>query len=157
MVSVSGYSQRVNQPPVPTAPSMLSKPSMSSFFDINKFEMHHSYSMSVSSFGGGNNFSEGMYTNTLLYRFDAPAVMRMDIGVLHDPFGTQKFGNNSNNAQLFLKNLSIDYKPTSNTVLSLGFRQIPFSVNSMYNSYSRYRYSPFLSDPFSDDFNSNGW
>ena len=124
---------------------------------MNKLEMHHSYSMSVSSFGGGNNFSEGLYTNTLLYRFDAPAVMRMDIGVLHDPFGTQKFGNNSNNAQLFLKNLSLDYKPTQNTVLSFGFRQVPFSVNSYFDRYSRSRFSPFFGNSFSDDFNSDGW
>lgn len=147
------WAQRINQPPTPTAPSIISRPTFTGWFDKSKWDMHQSYSMSISSFGSGQNFTEGLYTNTLTYHFDAPAVMRLDIGLIHDPFGTQQFGNKSNNAQLFLKNISFDYKPTPNSVLSVGFRQIPFSMNSFYNL-ERSFYRPAFSD---DYFNSYGW
>lgn len=146
--------QRINQPPTPTLPSILSKPSLSGFLDMSKFKMKHSYSMSLTSFGGGNNFTEGMYTNTIFYKFDAPAVLRMDLGIIHDPFNTQTFGNNSNNAQFFLKNLSLEYKPWQNTTLYVGFRQQPYSVSNYFNSYNRNYRS--IADPFYD-FTDNGW
>lgn len=146
--------QRVNQAPTPTFPSMISKPALNSFFDMNKFEMRHSYSMSLTSFGSGQNFTEGLYTNTIFYKFDSPLLFRMDVGVIHDPFGTQTFGHNANNAELFLKNISFTYKPWENTSIFVGFSQQPYSVSNAFNFYRRYDRSFY--DPF-NEFSSDRW
>lgn len=134
LMSFTVNAQRVNNPPAMTGPSVF-RPSSGglNLIDMNRLEMHHSYSFGVTSYGGGNNFSEGLYTNTLIYSFQAPVVMRMDVGVAHDPFGTQTFGPQQKSAQVYLQNLSLQYRPAENMLFTFAFSQYP-GGNSMFNN-----------------------
>lgn len=134
LMSFTVDAQRVKNPPAMTGPAVF-RPSAGglNLLDMNRVQMHHSYSFGVSSFGGGNTFSEGLYTNTLIYSFQAPVVMRMDVGVAHDPFGTQTFGPQQKSAQIYLQNLSLQYRPAENMLLTFAFSQYPGS-SSMFNN-----------------------
>lgn len=128
-----GLTQLVEQPPATTAGALFSSPSrfqptsgFASFINLNRLHVQHTYQSAV-MFGAGEPLTESEYINTMMYKFESPVWLRMDIGVIHDPFGTQQFGNNSYNAQIYLKNLSLDWKPTSNTTFSFGFRQGVYS------------------------------
>jgi len=133
----AGFGQRVNNPPAMTGPSVF-KPaqSMMNLIDMNRLEMHHSYSFGVSSFGGGQNLTEGLYTNTILYHFQAPVIMRMDVGVAHDPFGTQTFGPQQKSAQVYLQNLMLQYRPADNMLFTFAFSQVPGGYSLFRNPYA---------------------
>ncbi|MBI3006510.1 MAG: hypothetical protein HYY49_14020 [Ignavibacteriales bacterium] len=97
---------------------------MFGWFDPSRLTMHHSYSLSYSSFGG-QGLSLGVYTNSLLYQFSDPLSVQFDISLMHSPYNT--FGNEfgKNFSGVYLSRAQLNYKPTDNMWLQIQFRQVP--------------------------------
>jgi hypothetical protein len=103
---------------------------LESLLNPEKFSMSHSYSVSMFSLGG-QTFSQGLYLNTMNYKFSDPLTMQVRIGYVHQPFG----GLNQNAAvggQLFVQRAMLQYKPSKNTTFSIDFQQVPSSMLSPY-------------------------
>jgi hypothetical protein len=100
---------------------------LGSAFDENHFRMNHSYSLAYNSFVGATT---GEYVNTMIYKFDAPVMLRADIGVMHQPFGASQqqiqtgFGQNAFTG-IYLKNAQLIWQPKKDMTFSIQFMQIP--------------------------------
>jgi len=96
-------------------------------FDDQHFQMNHSYTLSYNSLLGNTT---GEYVNTMIYKFDAPVLIRADIGVMHQPFGASQrqlqygFGPNDFSG-VYLKNAQILWQPTKNMTISAAYQQVP--------------------------------
>lgn len=91
------------------------------WLDPSRLSMHHSYSLSYSSFGG-QGLSVGMYTNSLMYKFSDPLDVRFDVSLVHSPFGSSNFKDFSG---VYLSRAELNYRPTDNMWLQVQFRQMP--------------------------------
>ena len=102
-------------------------------FDSEHFQMAHSYEMSFSSFGGSSS-SLGMYTNTVMWQPSESLAARVDVAVAHSPFGNSALGQQQD-AQVFLRNAQVAYKPMDNMEIRFNMRQSPHgSYMSPYGS-----------------------
>lgn len=104
-------------------------------FDPAKFHMSHSYSMSYFSMGG-KGLTQGLYLNTMSYRFSDPLLLKLQFGFAHQPFNA--FGSNvplMNNG-FFVSGAELTYKPMNNMTLHFQFNRLP--------SQSYYYMNPFL-------------
>lgn len=92
--------------------------------DPNKFSMTQSYSLSFMA-AGGQGFGQGMYLNTMRYRFSQPLTLSLQWGILHEPFKgaglPSAFGSG-----FFVSGASLDYAPSKN-----------FKIGVQYSSYPR--------------------
>jgi len=93
-------------------------------FSDEHFRMSHSYEMSASSFGGGSSL--GMYTNSMQWQFDDKWAARVDVGVAHQPFSGEAFGEDGQNMRVFLRNAEVAYRPNKNMTFHLQVRQSPY-------------------------------
>ena len=102
--------------------------------DPAKFSMSQSYSLSYFSLGG-HGITQGLYLNTMSYRFSDPLQFSVQFGLAHQPFGgmgqNQALLNNSNSA--FISAAQLTYRPFKNMLLQLEYNSWPRS---------RYNYSP---------------
>jgi hypothetical protein len=116
------------------------------WFDPSRLTMHHSYSLSYSSFGG-QALSLGVYTNSLFYQFSNPLSVQFDISLMHSPYNTfgDKFSKSLSG--IFLSRAQLDYRPYDNLWFQIQFRQVPplywlgnsgFYTPSFFNSIDRY-------------------
>jgi hypothetical protein len=116
--------------------------SLDRLFSPEYFQMHHSYELSFGSYGGG--MSLGEYTNTMLWRFSPKVAARLDVGLLHTPFGAGPGMNLPNGQQsyskLYLKNAEIAYRPTQNMAIHLSVRQSPYGYYLSPYGYPYYGY-----------------
>ena len=119
---------------------------LQSLFSADHFRMGHSYEASFSSFGG-ESASMGMYTNSMMWQFNADWAARMDVSVSH-PFtqgGSGAFG--SQQPQVFLRNAEVAYKPSDQFQVRMQIRQSPYGrYMSPYGAYHS-PYSGFRSSP----------
>jgi hypothetical protein len=92
--------------------------------DPNKLSMHHSFSLSYSSFGQ-RGLSMGVYTNSLLYRFSSDLDFQADVSLMHSPYNTfgQQFQKDFSG--VFLSRAELNYRPSNNMLFSLQYRQLP--------------------------------
>jgi hypothetical protein len=115
---------------------------LTTLFDAQHFRMGHSYEMSFGA-GGGQSASMGMYTNSMMWQFSDALAARVDVSMAHRPFGGANF--NDQNAQIFLRNAEVAYRPSENMQIHFQFRQSPYG-----NYYSPYgRYAPYGARGFS--------
>ena len=116
----------------------LTKAPSFSFLDPSRFNLTHSYGLTFFS-GGGTSGSMGMYNGTITYQLARPLTLTFNIGILHDPSSiwndNKKFGNNA----IFLPSGRIDWRPSKNFMMSVGFERGP-AYNQNYNFPGRYRY-----------------
>ena len=106
--------------------------------DPAKFDMRHSYSLMYFSYGG-RGFSQGLYLNTMTYRFSDPLTMRLQWGMVHQPFNA--LGKDSPlKSGLFLSGAELDYRPADNLWLRFQYRALPS------RAYNPYRYWYGLDD-----------
>ncbi|MCS7081432.1 MAG: hypothetical protein N2561_02830 [Bacteroidetes bacterium] len=110
-----------------------------------RFQMRHSYELSVSSLGG-QALALGLYTNTLLWYPTEKLSARLDIGLLHTPFGTGAFqgvfGGRQSYARLFLQGAELTYRPSEQTLLRLSLQQFPGPMGWSWYSPYYYGYWP---------------
>ncbi len=108
--------------------------------DPSRFSMQHSYSISYMALGG-HGFSQGVYLNTMSYRFSDPLQVSLQWGILNQPFGS--FGASSLYQNgFFLSGASMEYKPSRNFSIGLQYNNIPGS--GVYSPYRSYLYDPRL-------------
>ncbi len=113
------------------------------WFDPSKFTMRHSFEMSYMTLGGGQGFSLGTYTNSMLYEFSDKLNARADVSLSYSPFNSFSSGpggKRNDLSSIYLSRAEINYRPWENTLIQFSFRQLP---------YGGYFYSPFVS-PFAD-------
>ena len=91
--------------------------------DPAKFEMQQSYSLSFTSFGG-RGYNQGLYLNTMNYRFSDPLLMQVRIGYLHQPLGGNQLMAEQN-GKVFLQKAMLQYKPAENMSITLDYESIP--------------------------------
>ncbi|MDZ7292966.1 MAG: hypothetical protein ONB44_20845 [candidate division KSB1 bacterium] len=104
--------------------------------DPNRFRMQHSYSLSYISLGG-HGFSQGVYLNTMSYRFSDPLQVSLQWGIMNQPLGS--FGVPSlYQSGVFLSGASMEYKPSRNLSIGLQFNNVPASF--WYYPYGRQSY-----------------
>ncbi len=108
--------------------------------DPNRFSMQHSYSVSYMSLGG-HGFSQGVYLNTMSYRFSDPLQVSLQWGVLNQPFGGFGVPSLYQNG-LFLSGASVEYKPSRNFSIGVQYNNIP--GGRLYSPYRSYLYDPTL-------------
>jgi len=105
---------------------------LNAIFNPSVFQMSHSFEMSAGSFGG-NGYSMGMYTNTMLWQFSPKFAARMDIAVAYSP--QSQFSHNSgfsNQApRVFLRNAEVAWKPSDRFQLNIQIRQNPYPYHGL--------------------------
>lgn len=89
------------------------------WLDPSRLTMHHSYSLSYSSFGG-QGLSVGMYTNSLFYKISGPLDVQFDVSLMHSPFGGSR-----DLSGIYLTRAELNYRPADNMWLQIQFRQLP--------------------------------
>ena len=105
----------------------LSKRPFQSFLDLSRFHMSQSYSLGFFS-GSGQSGALGMYTNTISYQLANPLTLTLNMGILHDAsvlWGDKKSGTSAR----FLPSGWLDWRPSENFRMSIGFETIPVFYN----------------------------
>lgn len=118
--------------------------SLNRLFSPEIFQMRHSYSLGMSSFGG-MGLTMGEYTNSMSWTFSPKLAARLDVAFAHTPLGTGSaaplFGGQDRYGKLYLKNAEVLYRPTERTSLYLSVRQSPYGpYMSPYGYYDPYGY-----------------
>ena len=110
------------------------------------FEMHQSVSMSYSSFGS-QALAMGVYTNSLLYRFNDKLNVSADISIVNSPYSTlgRNFQNSLNG--IYLSNASINYRPWKDVFISLQYSRLPGYYSPYGNYYNDFN-NHYHNDPF---------
>jgi len=88
--------------------------------------MNHSYSMTFGSFGG-QALNLNAYTNTMHFYFSDRLTGRVDLSLLHSPFGNSFTSNNQSgiDAEFVIQNAELNYQLSEKSNISFHFRQIP--------------------------------
>ena len=115
-------------------------------FSPQHFRMGHAVEFTSGS-AGGQGYSLGMYTNSLMWQFDKVAA-RVDVSAARS-FGGTAFGGGAyglgadglggdpNATRVFIQNAEIAYRPTAGVQLHFAYRQSPYgSYMSPYGYYS---------------------
>lgn len=111
------------------------------FENLFNMQMSHSYSMMFGSYGGQYQ-NINAYTNTMQFFFTDRLTGRLDVSLLHSPFGNNfaNGGNTGMGAEIILRNAELNYKFNENSSLHIQFQQVP--------AFGRNPWSPFYRNPF---------
>lgn len=109
-----------------------------SLFNSNRFDMQHSFSMSMVSMGG-QSIGVGSYTNSMSYYLMNNLRLRADITLMQPTFQSGLNPNNVLSGQMYY-GAALDYQPTENTFLHISFHNYP--------TYHRSRTSPFFLETY---------
>ena len=114
-----------------------------SLFDMSRFHMQQSYSLSFFS-SGGQSESIAMYLNQIDY--DLTRTLRLSVGVawLHQPQATLGFSEQTVSNRL-LPSFSLDWRPSDNFHLRVDYRTLSPYYGGHYYYRDRY-YQPYY-DP----------
>jgi hypothetical protein len=123
------------------------------FSNLFNMQMDHSYSMMFSSFGGEFQ-NMNAYTNTMHFFFSDDLTGRVDLSLLHSPFGNSMMSPNSNNGmdtQFLIRNAELNYQISDRSNIRIQFQQVPgYGYGYGMNPWSSgLRHNPFGS-PFHD-------
>jgi hypothetical protein len=108
----------------------LTKPPSFSFLDPSRFNLSHSYSLSFFS-GGGVSGSMALYNGTVTYMLAKPLTLTFNLGILHDPssiWNDKRVGNSA----IFLPSGRLDWRPSKNFLMSVGFERVPAYYRGYY-------------------------
>lgn len=117
--------------------------------NLFNMQMDHSYSMMFSSFGGQFQ-NMNAYTNTMRFFFSEDLTGRLDLSVMHSPFGNS-FMSNSNgmDTKFLIRNAELNYQISDKSNISIQFQQVPAYGMNPWSSGFGYNRGPF-SSPFHD-------
>lgn len=149
ILPLSGFAQLKNQAAAPNFRQQLRSPTPQSLIgmlglDPAKFHMQQSYSLSFMSLGG-HTISQGLYLNTMTYRFSPKLVARLQLGMLHQPFGG--FSNLPSGRSLFVSGAEIRFQPRKNLTLHFQYGAVPGG----YYGYGPYGYRSYYDRGFGLD------
>jgi hypothetical protein len=102
-------------------------------FNPENLTMHHSLGLSYSSFGGSGYMALGVYTNSLLYKFNDDLNFQMDASIVNSPYNSfgQEFSKNLNG--IYITKAALNYKISDNARVMVEYRMIPYGMG--YNPY----------------------
>lgn len=127
VLSVTAMAQMVDEAEVKEITAKydlgLTKRPSTSFLDLSRLNLSHSYTIGYFS-GNGFSGSRAMYNGTIQYQIANPLTLTLNMGVLHDPgaiFGDRKLSENSK----FLPSGWLDWRPSRNFQMSIGFETVP--------------------------------
>lgn len=158
-VSTAGFAQlreNVNTSSDLTGPIMKENPSEgANLGNLFNMTMDHSYSMMFSSFGGQAH-NVNAYTNTMRFFFTEDLTGRVDLSLLHSPFGNNLMSpNNSSNSMgmgtdFMIRNAELNYQINDKSSVSIHFQQLPgYGMNPWSRGYNNSRFnSPFQRQNF---------
>lgn len=95
-----------------------------SWMNLLNMTMSHSYSMTFSNVGGQMQ-NLNAYTNHMFFDISDRMDARLDISLLHSPFGNSFMNNDNLGMQIIIDQARIDYRLSSNARISLQFSQRP--------------------------------
>ena len=109
------------------------------FLNSSNFQMHHSYDVSYSTFGG-NSLALTTYTNSMFYQFSRNLNVQVDASIIYSPYSSlgKNFQNNING--IYLSRAAINYQPWKDVFISVQYRNLPVTY---YSPFSGYRNSFF--------------
>lgn len=92
--------------------------------------MDHSYAMTFTSFGG--QFQNlNAYTNTMHFFFSERMTGRLDLSLLHSPFGNSYMNPNGAgaNVDFVIRNAELNYQLSERSNISIHFSEYPYNQN----------------------------
>jgi hypothetical protein len=94
--------------------------------NLFNMQMDHSYSMMFSSFGGQMQ-NMNAYTNTMHFFFSEDLTGRVDLSLMHSPFGNSMMSPNSGgmDTQLLIRNAELNYQISDRSNIRIQFQQLP--------------------------------
>ncbi|MCK5759851.1 MAG: hypothetical protein KAH33_01065 [Candidatus Delongbacteria bacterium] len=98
----------------------LMTPSTGSLFDMSRIKIDHSFSMNYSSTGTNSAFVNE-YVAGINYRISDPMNLRMELGMSYVPYSTFSIPGEEQDAQVYLKSATFDYRPNNKFHLQIGF------------------------------------
>jgi hypothetical protein len=113
--------------------------SVGSWMNLLNMTMSHSYSMTFSNFGGRMQ-NMNAYTNHMFFDISDRLNAQVDVSLLHSPFGNSFMNNNNLGTQIIIDQARLDYRLSSNAMISFQFSQRP-----AYYGFGPYSRSPFFS------------
>jgi len=119
--------------------------SLSSFLGLlnpDNFLMRHNFSLSYWSWGG-KGISLASYTNSMFYRIADPLNVQFDLTLQGSPFGQYGVSQQNDFSRMFLSRAELNYQPSTNFLIQLQYRQLPFYYPG---GYAPYPYSTILRD-----------
>jgi hypothetical protein len=122
-------------------------------FNPENFSMKHSYSLVYSSFGS-NSIGLGIYTNSMRYKVTDNLNARVDLSLVHSPFGSYSKNMSDQLTGFYLNRAEINYKPYENFLIQVRYQQIPSYSYMGYSPYGYNGYDSFFGNSFNDDFHS---
>lgn len=141
LFTITGFAQ-FKDPGFPTSSvkdGIITQPSNSLFGFLNSenFSMHHSYSLSYSSFGS-NGLALGVYTNSMNFEFANNLNLQVDASLVHSPYST--FGKDVQNSinGIYLSRAALNYKPWDDVYISVQYRQLPAYASPFRGYYGGY-------------------
>lgn len=105
--------------------------------DLSRIHFSQSYSIGFFS-GGGISGSQAMYNGSITYELSRPLTLTLNMGILHDPsalWGNSRVGNNAK----FYPSGWLDWRPSKNFMMTIGFESVPASYYYGYDWLGRYR------------------
>lgn len=113
--------------------------------NLFNMQMNHSYSMMFSSFGGQMQ-NMNAYTNTMHFFFSDKLTGRVDLSLLHSPFGNNYMSNgNGMNTEFIIRNAELNYQINDKSNISIQVQQLPNNYGMSPWGMGRQHYNPFYS------------
>lgn len=113
--------------------------------NLFNMQMDHSYSMMFSSYGGQMQ-NMNAYTNTMHFFFSDKLTGRVDLSLLHSPFGNNYMPNNNGmNTEFILRNAELNYQISDKSNISIHVQQLPDNYGMSPWGMGRQHYNPFYS------------
>lgn len=108
-----------------------------SLIDLSRVKWSQSYSVTFFS-GGGTSGQVGLYTSSLFYEFTPSLSLDINLGIAHNPGALI---NSATDAEAqFYPAFNLDYHPSDNFRLSIGFAHLPGGYYNPYSYYYPYNY-----------------
>ena len=126
--------QRAADVPVRSAPVVLSETpgalGLGQLFNAQTLKFSQSYEASYSG-GAGGSIGLGVYTASLRWQPTQNLAGRVDVGVMHSPFGSSEIQSGlgldgGSDTRVFLRNAELAYRPTENAMIHLSVQQSPY-------------------------------
>lgn len=95
-----------------------------SWMNLLNMTMSHSYSMNFSNFGGQMQ-NLNAYTNHMFFDISDRLNAKVDVSLLHSPFGNSFMNNDNLGTQIIIDQARLDFKLSSNSSISFQFSQRP--------------------------------
>ena len=109
--------------------------------NLFNMQMDHSYSMMFSSYGGQMQ-NMNAYTNTMRFFFSDKLTGRVDLSLLHSPFGNSYMSQNQGmGTDFIIRNAELNYELSERSNIRVQFQQVPNNYGPL--GFGRNSYAPF--------------